>query len=152
MCDTAAVTHLTAAAGETGAAERYQCLSTSQWLCFQQCPLAIQHPYSLLVLAQTLAAVVLVARSCNTWLQVGAYVPESALYTQLQGYEKQIDACISQRQAQVQDAVRRPLHVAKKLRIYIYNTHTGQESATPPSGQAAHYTCPWCSCFGLEGL
>lgn len=69
--------------------------------------------------------------------KVAAYVPESALYTQLQDYERQIDACLMQKQAEVQDALDRPRHVAKKLRLYIYNTHSHQEASEsasdPPS-------------------
>ena len=38
-------------------------------------------------------------------LQVAAYVPESALYTQLQKYERKTDACLLQKQSEVQDAL-----------------------------------------------
>lgn len=69
--------------------------------------------------------------------KVTACVPESALYSQLQECERQIDACIMQKQAEVQDALRRPQHLAKKLRLYVYNTHANQEasatSSEPPS-------------------
>ncbi|KAL3150613.1 hypothetical protein ABBQ32_000419 [Trebouxia sp. C0010 RCD-2024] len=66
-----------------------------------------------------------------------ACVPESALYSQLQEYERQLDSCILQKQAEVQDSMRRPNHLAKKLRLYVYNTHANQEasatSSEPPS-------------------
>lgn len=69
--------------------------------------------------------------------KVAAYVPESALYTQLQEYERKIDACLLQKQSEVQDALRRPHHIAKKLRLFVYNTHASQEasatSSEPPS-------------------
>lgn len=67
-------------------------------------------------------------------LQVTACVPESALYSQLQECERQIDACIMQKQAEVQDALRRPQHLAKKLRLYVYNTHANQEASATSSG------------------
>ena len=63
-----------------------------------------------------------------------AYVPESAVYSQLQEYERQLDTCIMQKQAEVQDALRRPQHLAKKLRLYIYNTHANQEASATSSG------------------
>lgn len=63
-----------------------------------------------------------------------ACVPESALYSQLQEYERQLDSCILQKQAEVQDAMRRPHHLAKKLRLYVYNTHANQEASATSSG------------------
>lgn len=66
--------------------------------------------------------------------QVVAYVPESAVYSQLQDYERQLDICIMQKQAEVQDALRRPQHLAKKLRLYVYNTHANQEASATSSG------------------
>lgn len=71
------------------------------------------------------------------WLQVAAYVPESAMYTQLQEFERRIDACLLQKQGQVQDALRRPMHVAKKLRLYIYNTHAAQGPDSSSSGNVS---------------
>jgi len=65
---------------------------------------------------------------------VAAYVPESALYTQLQEYERKIDACLLQKQSEVQDALRRPHHIAKKLRLFVYNTHANQEASATSSG------------------
>ncbi len=63
-------------------------------------------------------------------------MPESALYTQLQEYERKIDACLLQKQSEVQDVLRRPQHIAKKLRLFVYNTHANQEaSATSPGSQ-----------------
>ena len=67
---------------------------------------------------------------------MAAYVPESALYSQLQDYERRIDACLMQKQAEVQDALDRPRHVAKKLRLYIYNTHSHQEASDTASGSS----------------
>lgn len=61
-------------------------------------------------------------------------MPESALYSQLQDYERQLDICIMQKQAEVQDALRRPQHLAKKLRLYVYNTHANQEASATSSG------------------
>jgi len=58
------------------------------------------------------------------------------VYTQLQEYERKIDACLLQKQSEVQDALRRPQHIAKKLRLFVYNTHANQEaSATSPGSQ-----------------
>ena len=61
-------------------------------------------------------------------------MPESALYSQLQEYERQLDTCIMQKQAEVQDALRRPQHLSKKLRLYIYNTYANQEASAISSG------------------
>ena len=63
-----------------------------------------------------------------------ACVPESALYSQLQEYERQLDSCILQKQAEVQDAMKRPNHLSKKLRLYVYNTHANQEASATSSG------------------
>ena len=56
------------------------------------------------------------------------------MYTQLQEYERKIDACLMQKQSEVQDALRRPQHIAKKLRLYVYNTHANQEASATSSG------------------
>ena len=61
-------------------------------------------------------------------------MPESPLYSQLQDYERQLDTCILQKQAEVQDALRRPQNLAKKLRLYVYNTHANQEASATSSG------------------
>ena len=74
------------------------------------------------------------AQCLGVCLQVAAYVPESALYTQLQEYERKIDACLLQKQSEVQDALRRPHHIAKKLRLFVYNTHANQEASATSSG------------------
>ncbi len=67
-------------------------------------------------------------------LQVAAYVPESALYTQLQKYKRKTDAYLLQKQSEVQDALRRPHPVAKKLCLLVYNTHANQEASATSSG------------------
>jgi len=71
-------------------------------------------------------------------LQVAAYVSESALYTQLQKYKRKIDACLLQKQPEVQDALRRPHHIAEKLPLFVYNTHVNQEASATSSGSQTH--------------
>ena len=76
-------------------------------------------------------------------------MPESALYSQLQEYERQVDACMVQKQAEVQDCMRRPHHLAKKLRLYVYNTHANQEASanqemSATSSGTAHSQVPVC--------
>ncbi len=60
-------------------------------------------------------------------------MPESALYTQLQECERKIDACLLQKQSEVQDALRRPHHIAKKLRLYVHSTHANPEASATSS-------------------
>jgi hypothetical protein len=68
-------------------------------------------------------------------LQVAAYVSESALYNQLQKYKRKIDACLLQKQPEVQDALRRPHHIAEK-RLYLCTTN--QEASATSSGSQTH--------------
>ena len=44
-----------------------------------------------------------------------------------------------QKQSEVQDALRRPQHIAKKLRLYVYNTHANQEASATSSGSQTDY-------------
>ena len=41
-----------------------------------------------------------------------------------------------QKQSEVQDAMRRQNHLAKKLRLYVYNTHANQEASATSSGMS----------------
>ncbi|DBB05078.1 TPA: hypothetical protein ACH3X3_010342 [Trebouxia sp. C0006] len=70
-------------------------------------------------------------------LQVAAYVPESALYTQLQKYKRKTDAYLLQKQSEVQDALRRPHPVAKKLCL-LCTTHMPTKRPLPHL-QARHH-------------
>ncbi len=79
-------------------------------------------------------------------LQVAAYVPESALYTQLQKYKRKTDAYLLQKQSEVQDALRRPHPVAKKLCL-LCTTHMPTKRPLPHL-QVARQTSLLNECIG----
>ena len=56
------------------------------------------------------------------------------MYTQLQEYERKIDACLLQKQSEVQDALCGPWLVVKNLRIYMHVQHACQEASATSSG------------------
>ncbi|XP_078434662.1 SWI/SNF complex component SNF12 homolog [Wolffia australiana] len=59
--------------------------------------------------------------------RVAALLPESAIYTQLLEFEARVDAALSRKKIDVQDALKYPPCSQKTLRVYIFNT------ADPPS-------------------
>ena len=71
--------------------------------------------------------------------------PESALYTQLQRYERKTGACLLQKQSEVQDALCRLQLIVKKLRIYLHNTHA---KTSLPHPQVARQTSLLNESFG----
>ncbi|XP_057743505.1 SWI/SNF complex component SNF12 homolog [Arachis stenosperma] len=58
--------------------------------------------------------------------KVAAVLPESAVYTQLLELEGQVDAALSRKKIDIQEAVRSPRCVQKTLRVYVYNTFSNQ--------------------------
>lgn len=72
--------------------------------------------------------------------KVAALLPESALYTQLLEFEGRVDAALARKKVDIQESVKNPPRVQKKLRIYVFNTFSSQtqqgvhkENADPPS-------------------
>lgn len=49
-------------------------------------------------------------------------VPESQAYMDLLAFERKLDATIMRKRLDIQEALKRPLKVKKKLRIFISNT------------------------------
>ncbi|MFS7938442.1 hypothetical protein Hanom_Chr05g00439751 [Helianthus anomalus] len=58
--------------------------------------------------------------------KVPAFLPESALYTQLLDFEGRIDAALARKKVDIQESVKNPTRVQKTLRIYVYNTFANQ--------------------------
>eukprot|EP00238_Polyblepharides_amylifera_P003059 CAMPEP_0196592162 /NCGR_PEP_ID=MMETSP1081-20130531/71894_1 /TAXON_ID=36882 /ORGANISM="Pyramimonas amylifera, Strain CCMP720" /LENGTH=416 /DNA_ID=CAMNT_0041915759 /DNA_START=41 /DNA_END=1291 /DNA_ORIENTATION=+ len=70
----------------------------------------------------------------QTIKQVGAFLPESALYTKLVSLERQVDASLERKLADVREVLSHPTsHVENTLRLYIFNTHAHQGSAAQSS-------------------
>ncbi|KAF5817213.1 putative transcription regulator SWI/SNF-BAF60b family [Helianthus annuus] len=72
--------------------------------------------------------------------KVAAFLPESALYTQLLDFEGRIDAALARKKVDIQESVKNPTRVQRTLRIYVYNTFANQtqtgdrnENNEPPS-------------------
>ena len=49
-------------------------------------------------------------------------MPESQAYMDLLAFERKLDATIMRKRLDIQEALKRPLKVKKKLRIFISNT------------------------------
>ncbi|KAK7336066.1 hypothetical protein VNO77_16595 [Canavalia gladiata] len=71
--------------------------------------------------------------------KVAAILPESALYTQLLEFETRVDAALARKKVDIQEALKNPPCIQKKLRIYVFNTFANQNrtpgklNADPPS-------------------
>ncbi|KAD6118861.1 hypothetical protein E3N88_10132 [Mikania micrantha] len=70
---------------------------------------------------------------------IAAFLPESVLYTQLLEFEGRVDAALARKKVDIEESVKNPTHVQKKLRIYVLNTFANQiqegnkEKNEPPS-------------------
>ncbi|XP_010929776.1 SWI/SNF complex component SNF12 homolog [Elaeis guineensis] len=72
--------------------------------------------------------------------RVAALLPESALYTQLLEFEARVDAALSRKKIDIQEALKNPPSMQRTLRIYVFNTFANQtrtipepKNAEPPS-------------------
>jgi hypothetical protein len=72
-----------------------------------------------------------------TRLQVANFVPQSALFQQLAGLEKEVDGLLARKHAEVAAAMRHCPTVPKKLRVYLFTTHSNQPGAVPAAAAAA---------------
>ncbi|KAJ0260928.1 SWI/SNF complex component SNF12 [Hirschfeldia incana] len=61
--------------------------------------------------------------------RVAAILPESALYTQLLEFEARVDAALSRKKVDIQEALKNPPCVQKTLRIYVFNSFANQNNA-----------------------
>ncbi|KAJ4908397.1 SWI/SNF complex component SNF12-like protein [Raphanus sativus] len=63
--------------------------------------------------------------------RVAAILPESALYTQLLEFESRVDAALSRKKVDIQEALKNPPCLQKTLRIYVFNSFANQTNAIP---------------------
>ncbi|XP_074309074.1 SWI/SNF complex component SNF12 homolog [Silene latifolia] len=63
--------------------------------------------------------------------RVANILPESALYTQLLEFESRVDAALTRKKVDIQEALRNPPCVQKTLRVYVFNTFTNQTQSIP---------------------
>ncbi|XP_018445210.1 SWI/SNF complex component SNF12 homolog [Raphanus sativus] len=69
--------------------------------------------------------------------RVAAILPESALYTQLLEFESRVDAALSRKKVDIQEALKNPPCTQKTLRIYVFNTFANQQNNTIPGNPNA---------------
>lgn len=58
--------------------------------------------------------------------KVAQIVPESSLFNKLLEYERRIDNVLKRKKTDIQEALAEPDHCKKRLRVYVYNTHSNQ--------------------------
>ncbi|XP_074275297.1 SWI/SNF complex component SNF12 homolog [Silene latifolia] len=63
--------------------------------------------------------------------RVARILPESDLYTQLLEFESRVDAALTRKKVDIQEALRNPPCVQKTLRIYVFNTFASQTQSIP---------------------
>ncbi|XP_004489607.1 SWI/SNF complex component SNF12 homolog [Cicer arietinum] len=68
--------------------------------------------------------------------RVAAILPESALYTQLLEFESRVDAALSRKKVDIQEALKNPPCIQKTLRIYVFNTFANQIRTIPKKPNA----------------
>ncbi|KAK8534129.1 hypothetical protein V6N13_028190 [Hibiscus sabdariffa] len=68
--------------------------------------------------------------------RVAAILPESALYTQLLEFESRVDAALTRKKVDIQEAIKNPPCVQKTLRIYVFNTFANQIKTIPSKPNA----------------
>ncbi|KAK4417895.1 SWI/SNF complex component SNF12 [Sesamum alatum] len=68
--------------------------------------------------------------------RVAAILPESALYTQLLEFESRVDAALTRKKIDIQEALKTPTYIQKTLRIYVFNTFANQIRTIPKKPNA----------------
>ncbi|KAL1539844.1 SWI/SNF complex component SNF12 [Salvia divinorum] len=68
--------------------------------------------------------------------RAAAILPESALYTQLLEFESRVDAALTRKKIDIQDALKTPTYLQKTLRIYVFNTFANQIRTIPKKPNA----------------
>ncbi|XP_075474139.1 SWI/SNF complex component SNF12 homolog isoform X1 [Primulina tabacum] len=68
--------------------------------------------------------------------RVAAILPESALYTQLLEFESRVDAALTRKKIDIQEALKTPPCIQKMLRIYVFNTYANQIRTIPKKPNA----------------
>ncbi|KAL0354919.1 UNVERIFIED_CONTAM: SWI/SNF complex component SNF12 [Sesamum radiatum] len=68
--------------------------------------------------------------------KVAAILPESALYTQLLEFESRVDAALTRKKIDIQEALKTPTYIQKTLRIYVFNTFANQIRTIPKKPNA----------------
>ncbi|KAL0381817.1 UNVERIFIED_CONTAM: SWI/SNF complex component SNF12 [Sesamum angustifolium] len=68
--------------------------------------------------------------------RVAAILPESALYTQLLEFESRVDAALTRKKIDIQEALKTPTFNQKTLRIYVFNTFANQVRTIPKKPNA----------------
>ncbi|KAG6475792.1 SWI/SNF complex component SNF12 homolog [Zingiber officinale] len=63
--------------------------------------------------------------------RVAALLPESALYTQLLEFESRVDAALSRKKIDIQEALKSSPSMQRTLRIYVFNTFADQTRSIP---------------------
>ncbi|RIA81075.1 hypothetical protein C1645_576186 [Glomus cerebriforme] len=53
-------------------------------------------------------------------------VPESCLYTELQNFERRLDATIMRKRLEVQETINKPMKIKRTLRVFVSNTAVNQ--------------------------
>ena len=59
------------------------------------------------------------------------------MYNHLVGMERRIDSVLQRKRAALTAAISSPETAPRKIRLYIFNTHSNQLPAASPSGAAA---------------
>ncbi|XP_010420043.1 PREDICTED: SWI/SNF complex component SNF12 homolog isoform X1 [Camelina sativa] len=68
--------------------------------------------------------------------RVAAILPESALYTQLLEFESRVDAALTRKKVDIQEALKNPPCIQKTLRIYVFNSFANQNNTIPGNPNA----------------
>ncbi|KAL6143117.1 hypothetical protein ACLB2K_053813 [Fragaria x ananassa] len=68
--------------------------------------------------------------------KVASILPESALYTQLLEFEARVDAALTRKKVDIQEALKSPPSIQKTLRIYVFNTFANQVRSIPQKPNA----------------
>ncbi|XP_050381069.1 SWI/SNF complex component SNF12 homolog [Argentina anserina] len=68
--------------------------------------------------------------------KVATILPESALYTQLLEFEARVDAALTRKKVDIQEALKSPPSIQKTLRIYVFNTFANQVRSIPQKPNA----------------
>lgn len=69
--------------------------------------------------------------------KVVASIPASAVFTQLQEFERRVDATLARKKAEVNEALKSAPRDPRTVRIYVYNTW---KEANPAEGEDASWT------------
>ena len=76
----------------------------------------------------------LMALFCGHAVQISQAIPESAMFNHLITVERRVDVALQRKRSAATAALAMPQTAQRKIRLYVFSTHTGQQSPSDAAG------------------